>query len=119
MYLYNWCHQTVDIDHYLCNCSGSTGKPKGVLHTVGGYMLYAVATCKYVFDLQPDDIYWCTADVGWITGHTYVCYGPLGNAVTGIIVRFFHFLCYMLFHVPIRVGLFALKGLPYIGHQTC
>ncbi|KAK6990461.1 Acetyl-coenzyme A synthetase cytoplasmic [Biomphalaria glabrata] len=70
---------------FMLYTSGSTGKPKGVLHTVGGYMLYAVATCKYVFDLQPDDIYWCTADVGWITGHTYVCYGPLGNAVTGII----------------------------------
>ncbi|KAH9519488.1 Acetyl-coenzyme A synthetase, cytoplasmic [Bulinus truncatus] len=70
---------------FMLYTSGSTGKPKGVLHTVGGYMLYAVATSKYVFDLQPDDIYWCTADVGWITGHTYVCYGPLGNAVTGII----------------------------------
>uniref|UniRef100_A0A0B6ZVD5 acetate--CoA ligase n=1 Tax=Arion vulgaris TaxID=1028688 RepID=A0A0B6ZVD5_9EUPU len=70
---------------FMLYTSGSTGKPKGVLHTVAGYMMYAAATTKYVFDLHPDDIYWCTADVGWITGHTYVCYGPLGNGVTGII----------------------------------
>ncbi|CAL1543210.1 unnamed protein product [Lymnaea stagnalis] len=70
---------------FMLYTSGSTGKPKGVLHTVAGYMLYAAATTKYVFDLQPDDIYWCTADIGWITGHTYVCYGPLGNGVSGII----------------------------------
>lgn len=66
--------------------SGSTGKPKGVLHTVGGYMIYTATTFKYVFDYQPDDIFWCTADVGWITGHSYVCYGPLANGATGVIV---------------------------------
>ncbi|CAG5133632.1 unnamed protein product [Candidula unifasciata] len=70
---------------FMLYTSGSTGKPKGVLHTTAGYMLYAAATSKYVFDLHPDDVYWCTADVGWITGHTYVCYGPLSNGVTGII----------------------------------
>ena len=55
--------------------SGSTGKPKGVQHTTGGYMVGAALTTKYVFDAQPDDVYWCTADCGWITGHSYVTYG--------------------------------------------
>ena len=57
--------------------SGSTGKPKGVQHTTGGYMVGAALTTKYVFDVQPDDVYWCTADCGWITGHSYVTYGKL------------------------------------------
>ncbi|KAL8576516.1 Acetyl-coenzyme A synthetase, cytoplasmic [Nucella lapillus] len=70
---------------FMLYTSGSTGKPKGVLHTVGGYMLYSATTFKYTFDYQPDDIYWCTADVGWITGHTYVCYGPMANGATSII----------------------------------
>jgi len=67
-------------------CSGSTGKAKGVLHTQAGYMLYAATTFKYVFDHQRDDVFWCTADIGWITGHTYVCYGPLANAATSVMV---------------------------------
>ncbi|DBB07398.1 hypothetical protein WJX82_008396 [Trebouxia sp. C0006] len=62
---------------FLLYTSGSTGKPKGVLHTTGGYMVMAATTTKYVFDLQPGDVYWCTADCGWITGHTYLTYGPL------------------------------------------
>lgn len=66
--------------------SGSTGKPMGVLHTVAGYMLYSATTFKFVFDYHPGEVYWCTADVGWITGHTYTCYGPLNNGATGIIV---------------------------------
>lgn len=66
--------------------SGSTGKPKGVLHTIAGYMIYAATTFKYVFDYHPGDIYWCTADIGWITGHTYVVYGPLANGATSILV---------------------------------
>ncbi|XP_005099293.1 acetyl-coenzyme A synthetase, cytoplasmic [Aplysia californica] len=70
---------------FMLYTSGSTGKPKGVLHTVAGYMLYSATTFKYVFDYQPDDVYWCTADVGWITGHSYVCYGPMGNGATGVI----------------------------------
>jgi acetyl-CoA synthetase len=92
-----WLHdieQTVDSD---CPCeemsaedplfilytSGSTGKPKGVLHTTGGYLVYASMTHEYVFDYQPGDVYWCTADVGWVTGHSYIVYGPLANgAVT-------------------------------------
>jgi acetyl-CoA synthetase len=64
---------------FILYTSGSTGKPKGVLHTTGGYLLYAAMTHKYVFDYHDGDIYWCTADVGWITGHSYIVYGPLAN----------------------------------------
>lgn len=67
---------------FILYTSGSTGKPKGVLHTTGGYMVYASHTHQYVFDYQPADIYWCTADVGWVTGHSYIVYGPLANAAT-------------------------------------
>uniref|UniRef100_A0A5K3FAG2 acetate--CoA ligase n=1 Tax=Mesocestoides corti TaxID=53468 RepID=A0A5K3FAG2_MESCO len=69
---------------FILYTSGSTGRPKGLLHTTGGYMVYAATTAKYVFDLHPDDIYWCTADIGWITGHTYFVYGPLLNGVTSV-----------------------------------
>ena len=69
---------------FILYTSGSTGKPKGVLHTTGGYLLFAAITTKYTFDLQEGDIYWCTADVGWITGHTYLVYGPLANGGTTI-----------------------------------
>ena len=89
----HWLHEveeTVDAD---CPCeemgaedplfilytSGSTGKPKGVLHTSGGYLVYAAMTHQYVFDYHPGDVYWCTADVGWVTGHSYIVYGPLAN----------------------------------------
>jgi acetyl-CoA synthetase len=64
---------------FILYTSGSTGKPKGVLHTTGGYLLYAAITHKYVFDYHDGDIFWCTADVGWITGHSYIVYGPLAN----------------------------------------
>ena len=67
---------------FILYTSGSTGKPKGVLHTTGGYMVYASLTHEYVFDYHPGDIYWCTADVGWVTGHTYIVYGPLANGAT-------------------------------------
>ncbi len=67
---------------FILYTSGSTGKPKGVLHTTAGYLLYAMLTHRYVFDYHPGDIYWCTADVGWITGHSYIVYGPLANAAT-------------------------------------
>ncbi|MEM7646089.1 MAG: acetate--CoA ligase [Pseudomonadota bacterium] len=70
---------------FILYTSGSTGKPKGVLHTTGGYMVYAATTFKYVFDYKPDDIYWCTADVGWITGHSYIAYGPLANCATQVV----------------------------------
>ncbi len=67
---------------FILYTSGSTGKPKGVLHTTGGYLLYAAMTHKYVFDYQDGEHYWCTADIGWITGHTYILYGPLTNGAT-------------------------------------
>lgn len=67
---------------FILYTSGSTGKPKGVLHTTGGYLLGAAMTHKYVFDYHDDDIYWCTADVGWVTGHSYIVYGPLANGAT-------------------------------------
>jgi acetyl-CoA synthetase len=67
---------------FILYTSGSTGKPKGVLHTTGGYMVWASFTHEYVFDYQPGEIYWCTADVGWVTGHTYILYGPLANGAT-------------------------------------
>ncbi len=91
-----WYHQLVADASSECPCesfdaetplfilytSGSTGKPKGVLHTTGGYLLFAAMTHKYVFDYQEGDIYWCTADVGWVTGHSYIVYGPLANGAT-------------------------------------
>ena len=69
---------------FILYTSGSTGKPKGVLHTTGGYMVYASMTHQYIFDYKPKDIYWCTADIGWVTGHSYIIYGPLANAATTI-----------------------------------
>ncbi|MGB0420889.1 MAG: acetate--CoA ligase [Limisphaerales bacterium] len=67
---------------FILYTSGSTGKPKGILHTTAGYLLGAKLTSKYVFDLKEDDVYWCTADIGWITGHSYIVYGPLANGAT-------------------------------------
>jgi len=67
---------------FILYTSGSTGKPKGVLHTSGGYIVYASMTHEYVFDYKPGEIYWCTADVGWVTGHSYIVYGPLANGAT-------------------------------------
>jgi len=67
---------------YLLYTSGTTGKPKGLLHTTGGYAVGTYLTSKYIFDLREDDVYWCTADIGWVTGHSYVVYGPLQNGVT-------------------------------------
>ena len=69
---------------FILYTSGSTGKPKGILHSSGGYLLGAKLTSKYVFDLRPEDVYWCTADVGWVTGHSYVVYGPLAGGATSL-----------------------------------
>jgi acetyl-CoA synthetase len=91
-----WYHETIDSQSdecvpermgaedplFILYTSGSTGKPKGVLHTTAGYLLYASVTHRYVFDYHGDEIYWCTADVGWITGHSYIVYGPLANGAT-------------------------------------
>jgi acetyl-CoA synthetase len=77
----------VDSEHllYILYTSGSTGKPKGIVHTTGGYLTGCLATCKWVFDFKDDDIYWCTADIGWVTGHSYVVYGPLAAGATVMI----------------------------------
>jgi acetyl-CoA synthetase len=91
-----WYHEAADMVTSDCPCaemgaeeplfilytSGSTGRPKGVLHTTGGYLVYAAMTHQYVFDYHDGDIYWCTADVGWVTGHSYIVYGPLANGAT-------------------------------------
>ena len=76
--------EPVDSEHplYILYTSGSTGKPKGILHTTGGYLVGCAATTKWVFDLKADDTYFCTADVGWVTGHSYLVYGPLANGAT-------------------------------------
>jgi acetyl-CoA synthetase len=93
-----WWHEAVDAADATCEpvwldaedplfilyTSGSTGKPKGVLHTTGGYMIYAATTFKYIFDYQEGDVWWCTADIGWITGHSYIVYGPLCTGATSI-----------------------------------
>ncbi|NOT01925.1 MAG: acetate--CoA ligase [Phycisphaerales bacterium] len=91
----HWWHELVDSQPAACppeRCdsedllfilytSGTTGKPKGIMHTTGGYMVYTAHSAKYIFDLKPDDVYWCTADIGWVTGHSYITYGPLQNGV--------------------------------------
>ncbi|ROR21537.1 acetyl-coenzyme A synthetase [Comamonas sp. BIGb0124] len=79
--------ETVDAEHplFILYTSGSTGKPKGVQHASAGYLLWAKMTMEWTFDLQPDDVFWCTADIGWITGHTYVTYGPLAAGATQVV----------------------------------
>jgi len=79
--------EIVDAEHplFILYTSGSTGKPKGILHTTAGYLAGVYLTTKYCFDLQPNDVYWCTADVGWVTGHSYLVYGPLSNGATCLI----------------------------------
>ena len=75
-------HMDAEDPLFILYTSGSTGKPKGVLHTTGGYLVYAAMTHRYVFDYRPGDIYWCTADIGWVTGHSYIVYGPMANRAT-------------------------------------
>ena len=78
--------EPLDAEHplYILYTSGSTGKPKGVVHTTGGYSVGTYITAKWVFDLKDEDVYWCTADIGWVTGHSYIVYGPLQNGATTV-----------------------------------
>ena len=69
---------------YLLYTSGTTAKPKGIIHTTAGYLLGTSYTHEMIFDIKPDDVYWCAADIGWVTGHSYIVYGPLANATTGV-----------------------------------
>ena len=77
----------VDAEHplFILYTSGSTGKPKGVQHSTGGYLLWAMLTMKWTFDIKPTDVFWCTADIGWVTGHTYIAYGPLAVGATEVV----------------------------------
>ena len=70
---------------YLLYTSGTTAKPKGIVHTTAGYLVGVAATHHYIFDVKPDSVYWCAADIGWVTGHSYIVYGPLCNGTTGVI----------------------------------
>jgi acetyl-CoA synthetase len=74
---------------FILYTSGSTGKPKGMVHTTAGYMVYTAYTFKNVFNYEDNDIFWCTADIGWITGHSYILYGPLLNGATTVILKEF------------------------------
>jgi len=109
---------------FILYTSGSTGKPKGVVHTTGGYLLQVAMTHKYVFDLREDDIYWCTADIGWVTGHSYIVYGPLANGATSLMFegvptypdagRFWHivdkFKCNQFYTAPTAIRALIQKG---------
>jgi acetyl-CoA synthetase len=77
-------HMDAEDPLFILYTSGSTGKPKGVVHTTGGYLLHTSLTHKYIFDVHDDDVYWCTADIGWVTGHSYIVYGPLANGATSM-----------------------------------
>jgi len=79
--------EPVDAEHplFVLYTSGSTGKPKGVQHSTGGYLLWSLMTMRWTFDIKPDDLFWCTADIGWVTGHTYIAYGPLAAGATQVV----------------------------------
>ena len=109
---------------YILYTSGSTGKPKGVVHITAGYLLHVAMTHKQVFDLKDDDVYWCTADIGWVTGHSYIVYGPLANGATSVMFegvptypdagRFWHivdkFKCTQFYTAPTAIRALIQKG---------
>ncbi|HNR31779.1 MAG TPA: acetate--CoA ligase [Candidatus Hydrogenedentes bacterium] len=109
---------------FILYTSGSTGKPKGVVHTTGGFLLHVALSHKYIFDIQETDIYWCTADIGWVTGHSYIVYGPLANGATSVMFegvptypdagRFWHivdkFKCTQIYTAPTAIRALIQKG---------
>jgi len=111
---------------FILYTSGSTGKPKGVVHTTAGYLLHSALTHKYIFDIHDDDVYWCTADIGWVTGHSYIVYGPLANGATSVMFegvptypdggRFWHvirkFKCTVFYTAPT-----AIRALIRLGDE--
>ncbi|HOH28698.1 MAG TPA: acetate--CoA ligase, partial [Candidatus Hydrogenedentes bacterium] len=117
---------------FILYTSGSTGKPKGVVHTTGGYLLQVAMTHKYVFDLREDDIYWCTADIGWVTGHSYIVYGPLANGATSLMFegvptypdagRFWHivdkFKCNQFYTAPTAIRALIQKGDDWVNKYS-
>ncbi len=114
---------------FILYTSGSTGKPKGVVHTTAGYLLHVALTHKYVFDLREDDMYWCTADIGWVTGHSYIVYGPLTNGATSLMFegvptypdagRFWQivekFKCTQFYTAPTAIRALIQKGDDYVN----
>ncbi len=114
---------------FILYTSGSTGKPKGVVHTTGGYLLHTSLTHKYIFDLREDDMYWCTADIGWVTGHSYIVYGPLTNGATSLMFegvptypdagRFWHivekFKCNQFYTAPTAIRALIQKGDDFVN----
>ncbi|HPO16237.1 MAG TPA: acetate--CoA ligase [Candidatus Hydrogenedentes bacterium] len=109
---------------FILYTSGSTGKPKGVVHTTGGYLMHVALSHKYIFDIHEDDIYWCTADIGWVTGHSYIVYGPLANGATSVMFegvptypdagRFWHIVeklkCTVIYTAPTAIRSLIQKG---------
>ena len=124
----------VDSEHmlYLLYTSGTTAKPKGILHTSAGYLLGAAFTHWAVFDIKPDDVYWCAADIGWVTGHSYIVYGPLANATTGVLYegapdtptwdRWWQIIedykVTILYCAPTAIRAFMKQGEAYPGRRT-
>ena len=117
-------HMKAEDPLFILYTSGSTGKPKGVVHTTGGYLLHVALTHKHVFDLRESDVYWCTADIGWVTGHSYIVYGPLTNGATSLMFegvptypdagRFWHiidkFKCTQIYTAPTAIRSLIQKG---------
>ena len=117
-------HMNAEDPMFILYTSGSTGKPKGVVHTTAGYLLHVALSHKYIFDIHDDDIYWCTADIGWVTGHSYIVYGPLCNGATTVMFegvptypdagRFWHvidkFKCTVIYTAPTAIRSLIQKG---------
>ena len=101
---------------FILYTSGSTGKPKGVLHTTGGYLTYVSITHEFVFDYNPGDIYWCTADLGWITGHSYIIYGPLSNRATTLMLKEYRTILILVDSGMSLISTVLINSIPHPQH---